>query len=206
MPEALPGRAALQVYTGDARDRKRDAVAELTAALGLGAEGSLDEPGESLEELQGALLTAGLAAALERRPCETELRRALQRAAGEPEPLGSRRLQVCCSQWRYRRAFEPFPQKLHSAGERRVCPGGTETHWGARQVYQTSPRGKSARDRPRSISMTTWTREARTQKTRGAARARTYWRMKKTRRRIVTIIRIGSVRGWMRPYQSTREP
>ena len=78
--------AALQVYAGDARRRLRPAEAELKAALGLGA-------GVSLEELQGALLTAGLVESLERRPCESELWRVLQRAAGEPEPPGSRRPQ-----------------------------------------------------------------------------------------------------------------
>ena len=78
--------AALQVYAGDARRRLRPAEAELKAALGLGAGGSLDE-------LQGALLTAGLVESLQRRLCESELWRVLQRAAGEPEPPGSRRLQ-----------------------------------------------------------------------------------------------------------------
>ena len=80
--------AALQVHAGDARRRLHNAEAELNTALGL-------EAGESLDVLQGALLTAGLAAALERRPCETELWRALhlRRAAGEPELPGSRRLQ-----------------------------------------------------------------------------------------------------------------
>ena len=48
--------------------------------------------GESLDELQGALLTAGLAAKLERRPCESELLQVLERAAGEPELPDS----ICC--------------------------------------------------------------------------------------------------------------
>lgn len=94
--EALPGRGSAAGVQW--RSAKLRAEAELKAALGLGA-------GGSLEELQGALLTAGLAAKLEQRPSDSQLLQVLQRAAGEPELPGSRRLQGSCSQWRCCRAL-----------------------------------------------------------------------------------------------------
>ena len=130
------------MYAGDARGRLRPAEAELKAALGL-------EAGESLDVLQGALLTAGLAAALERRPCESKLLGVLKRAAGVPELPGSRRLQGVMLAVALPPGLWCSPQKLQRlsarAGEQRVCTGGTEhAYGGARQVFHLRPRGGSA--------------------------------------------------------------
>ena len=107
--------ATLQVYSCEAQNCLQAAEAELKAALELGAGGSLDE-------LQGALLTAGLAAKLERRPFESELWQALQRVAGEPEVPSSRSLQGSCSPWRCCRAFRAHHKNCSgSVTEQAAC-------------------------------------------------------------------------------------